>query len=123
MKYADAVAFRRALEDRLREGAGGDGARIARNRKRVVFVRLLARLATVAPGRWALKGGFALDLRLADQARTTKDIDIAWQALAPKSSTHSSRRPVATSATTLPSISSERTICRRTTSADPSASG
>jgi len=38
--------------------------RIARERKRVAFDRLLARLIAVAPGRWILKGGFALDLRL-----------------------------------------------------------
>ncbi len=29
---------------------------------------------------WLLKGGFALDLRLAERARTTKDIDLAWRA-------------------------------------------
>lgn len=80
MKYDTAPAFRRALEDRLKVRAGGDGARIARDRKRVVFDRFLARLVDVAPGEWVLKGGFALDLRLEDRARSTKDIDVAWQA-------------------------------------------
>ncbi|NED97072.1 hypothetical protein G1H11_17350 [Phytoactinopolyspora alkaliphila] len=39
MKYGTAPAFRRPLEDRLTIRAGGDGARIARDRKRVVFDR------------------------------------------------------------------------------------
>lgn len=43
MKYADAGAFRMALEQRLKDRAGGDGARLARDRKRVVFDRLLTR--------------------------------------------------------------------------------
>lgn len=80
MRYATAPAFRRALEDRLKVRAGGDGARIARDRKRVVFDRFLARLVEVAAGEWVLKGGFALDLRLEDRARSTKDIDLAWRA-------------------------------------------
>jgi hypothetical protein len=80
MRYPTAAAFRRALEDRLKLLAGSDSARLARDRKRIVFDRLLARLVTVAPTAWVLKGGFALDLRLADRARTTKDIDLAWRA-------------------------------------------
>ncbi|GAA4994238.1 nucleotidyl transferase AbiEii/AbiGii toxin family protein [Actinopolymorpha pittospori] len=78
MKYADPPSFRRALEDRLKTHAKGDGAFVARNRKRVIFDRFLARLCAVAPGRWLLKGGFALDLRLAERARATKDIDLDW---------------------------------------------
>lgn len=80
MRYADPVAFRRALEDRLKTRAGGDGAWIARERKRIAFDRLLARLLVAAPNQWLLKGGFALDVRLADRARTTKDIDLDWPA-------------------------------------------
>jgi hypothetical protein len=80
MRYADAPAFRMALEQRLKDRADGDGARLARDRKRVAFDRLLARLQAVGQGRWLLKGGFALDLRLAARARSTKDIDIDWQA-------------------------------------------
>lgn len=34
----------------------------------------------MAAGEWVLKGGFALDLRLEDRARSTKDIDLAWHA-------------------------------------------
>ncbi|RDI74410.1 Nucleotidyl transferase [Gaiella occulta] len=80
MRYGDAAAFRQALEQRLRARAAGDGARLARDRKRVAFDRLLARLNEVAPGDWLLKGGFALDLRLADRARATRDVDLDWQA-------------------------------------------
>jgi hypothetical protein len=45
----------------------------------VVFDRLLARLLIVAPDRWILKGGVALDYRLGDRARTTRDLDLARQ--------------------------------------------
>jgi len=82
MRYNDAGAFRQALEQRLKTQAGGNGAQIARDRKRVAFDRLLARLIAVAPDQWLLKGGFALDLRLAERARATKDVDIDWQAAA-----------------------------------------
>ncbi len=80
MRYKDATAFRQALEDRLKVRAQGDGAALARDRKRIAFDRLLARLLAVAPEQWLLKGGFALELRLAERARTTKDVDIDWQA-------------------------------------------
>ncbi len=78
MRYADAASFRQALEQRLKHDAGGDGARLARNRKRIAFDRLLARLAETAPDGWLLKGGYALDLRLPGRARTTKDVDLDW---------------------------------------------
>ena len=48
------------------------------DRKRVAFDRLLARLVAVAADVWVLKGGFALDLRLTERARMTKDIDLDW---------------------------------------------
>lgn len=80
MKYRDAMAFRQALQQRLKDRADGDGALLVRTRKRVAFDRLLARLLAVAREQWFLKGGFALDLRLATRARTTKDVDIEWGA-------------------------------------------
>ena len=80
MRYEDAIAFRQALEQRLKDRADGDGARLARDRKRVAFDRLLTRLLSVANGQWLLKGGFALDLRLTARARSTKDVDIEWRA-------------------------------------------
>jgi hypothetical protein len=80
MKYRDETAFRQALQQRLKDRANGDGALLVRNRKRVAFDRLLARLLAVAQEHWVLKGGFALDLRLATRARSTKDVDIEWRA-------------------------------------------
>jgi hypothetical protein len=80
MRYASSVAFRRALEDRIKALAIADPTRLARDRKRIAFDRLLARLVAAAPGDWVLKGGFAMDLRLSDRARTTKDVDLAWHA-------------------------------------------
>lgn len=54
-----------------------------RLRKDVVFERLLARLLIAAPDRWLLKGGLALDYRLGDRARTTKDMDLGrWDDVA-----------------------------------------
>lgn len=79
MRYHDAATFRQALEQRLKNAAAADSGRLARDRKRVCFERLLARLVVAAPGRWLLKGGFALDLRLDDRARSTRDVDIEWQ--------------------------------------------
>jgi hypothetical protein len=79
VRYQDAAAFRMALEQRLKDGVG-DGPRLSRDRKRVAFDRLLVRLQAVAADRWVLKGGFALDLRLATRARSTKDVDIEWRA-------------------------------------------
>jgi len=77
VKYRTSAAFRTALEARLKAAQHG-GVGLARLRKRVVFERLLARLHVVAPDAWVLKGGFALELRLGSQARTTKDIDVDW---------------------------------------------
>lgn len=79
MRYENATAFRQALEQRLKDRAHGDSARLVRDRKRVAFDRLLVRLLAVANGQWLLKGGFALDLRLLARARSTKDIDIEWR--------------------------------------------
>lgn len=80
MRYATAAAFRHALEQRLlQETAQQQHASPARLRKLVVFDRLLARLLVVAPDRWVVKGGVALELRLGNRARTTKDLDLARQ--------------------------------------------
>jgi hypothetical protein len=79
--YASAGAFRRALEDRLTRHARAADQSLVRLRKGVVFQRLLARLIAVAPDRWILKGGLALDFRLAGRPgarpRVTKDMDLA----------------------------------------------
>jgi len=52
---------------------------LVRLRKSVVFDRLLARLMVAARGRWLLKGAVALDFRLGERTRTTKDLDLARQ--------------------------------------------
>jgi predicted nucleotidyltransferase component of viral defense system len=78
MRYASAEALRDALETRLGERARR-GQSITRLRKQVAFERLLCRLQQVAPGEWLLKGGFALELRLPERARATKDIDLDWR--------------------------------------------
>lgn len=75
MKYQTAGAFRQALETRLKAQARGNQQSLVRLRKSVAFDRLMARLLAVAPDRWILKGGLALDYRLQENARTTLDVD------------------------------------------------
>lgn len=76
MKYESGAAFRRALEDRLRTHNLSSGVPLVRLRKMVAFDRFLARLIAEEPDRWILKGGLALQFRLGQRARTTKDIDL-----------------------------------------------
>lgn len=75
-KYADATAFRRALEDRLKQKSKTEGLDLQRLLREVAFDRLLARLFIREPAPWVLKGGYALELRI-KEARATKDIDLA----------------------------------------------
>jgi hypothetical protein len=70
------MAFRTALEQRLLARSQSSGLSLPRLRKQVAFDRLLARLIAVAPDRWVLKGGLALDLRLRERARATIDMDL-----------------------------------------------
>jgi hypothetical protein len=82
-RYATAAAFRRALEDRLKDIAGKEGVDLQRLRRQVAFDRLLARLFQVGEPLalpWALKGGYAMELRI-KAARTTKDIDLAMRSV------------------------------------------
>lgn len=81
MKYASGAAFRMALEDRLRAESLSTGLPLSRLRKTVAFDRLLARMVASCPDGWLLKGGFALQLRLENQARATKDIDLLLLAI------------------------------------------
>ena len=74
-QYQSGAAFRRALEERLRNRSIKTGIPLVRLRKTVAFDRFLARLIRHQPDSWVLKGGFAIQLRLVDKARTTKDID------------------------------------------------
>jgi len=83
MKYASGADFRRALEMRLRSLSQTDQIPLTRLRKFVAFDRLLARLRHTGPDDWVLKGGLALQLRLGQRARTTKDMDIMWRQSVP----------------------------------------
>jgi hypothetical protein len=76
MTYLTPQALRAALEQRLLNQSEATGVALDRLRRRVVFERVVARLHTAEPGRWVLKGGMALEVRLADRARLTKDIDL-----------------------------------------------
>jgi len=75
--YATPQAFRAALEIRLRNTAHRRGIDLQRLRRRVAFDRLPARLFAEDDPLWLLKGGYALELRLEDWARSTLDLDIS----------------------------------------------
>jgi hypothetical protein len=79
--YATAGAFRVALEERLRRRSQADRIDINRIRRQVSFDRLLARLFREDSVPWALKGGYALELRFKN-ARSTVDIDLTLQRVA-----------------------------------------
>ena len=72
--YENASAFRQALEQRLIGTVGV--RRYQRARKRIAFERLLARLQRCRPGGFLVKGGFVMELRLQQKARTTRDLDL-----------------------------------------------
>lgn len=76
MTYDSVPALRAALEQRLSNRAAQTGLGLDRLRRGVVFERIVARLDVAQPGRWVLKGGMALEVRLRDDARVTKDIDL-----------------------------------------------
>ena len=76
--YATAGAFRRALEERLKSMSQTEQIDINRLRRQVSFDRLLARLFREDSAPWALKGGYALELRF-KSARSTIDIDLTLQ--------------------------------------------
>jgi hypothetical protein len=76
--YATAGAFRVALEERLKQRSQSDQIDINRLRRQLSFDRLLARLFNGDSAPWALKGGYALELRF-KSARSTVDIDLALQ--------------------------------------------
>ena len=77
-RYTTAGAFRRALEERLKRASMADQVDLNRLRRQVSFDRLLARLFREEPAPWALKGGYALELRF-KSARATVDIDLTLQ--------------------------------------------
>src|SRR3974390_1139404 len=76
--YVTAGAFRSALEERLKSISQTEQMDVNRLRRQVSFDRLLARLFGLEPAPWALKGGYALELRFRT-ARSTIDIDLSLQ--------------------------------------------
>ena len=74
--YANAAAFRQALETRLRGVAQERGVQIQGLRLKVAIERLLARLFHEPSPPWLLKGGYAMELRFRPKARTTRDLDL-----------------------------------------------
>lgn len=79
-RYANAAAFRAALESRLRQESEESGRDLQWLRRRLVFTRILARLSATAPQAWVLKGGMAVELRRPGLARATRDIDLVLRA-------------------------------------------
>lgn len=79
-KYATGAALRTALEERLKQIAKTEGTELQRLRRQVAFDRLLARLFDGADTQWALKGGYAMELRF-QVARATKDLDFTVRAI------------------------------------------
>lgn len=87
MTYATAGALRAALEARIVTESQATGLSVDRLRRRVLFQRVIARLQHRQPTRWVVKGGMAMEVRLRDEARLTKDLDLALRADAADSDT------------------------------------
>lgn len=73
-RYATPLAFKQALEQRLKS-ASTSGVDFTRRRQLLVFDRFLARVSKIVGDAVILKGGLVLELRLV-RARTTKDVDL-----------------------------------------------
>jgi hypothetical protein len=76
VSYETADGLRTALEHRLGNYSDETGVSLDRLRRRVLFERIIARLQAAEPGSWVVKGGMALEVRLRDDARLTKDLDL-----------------------------------------------
>ena len=76
-KYASPLAFRQALDARLRNDATAGRTTIERLRQLLVFDRFLARVGQHLGARVIVKGGVVMELRL-EHARTTRDVDLKW---------------------------------------------
>lgn len=75
-RYASPRALRDALEARLRDQARREGGNPQRLWTLVAFDRLLARLLGGDSPTLVLKGGYAMELRVA-RARVTRDVDVS----------------------------------------------
>ncbi len=76
-RYANAEAFKQALEARLKKNATELGQTLPRVRQRAIFDRFLSRIVQHFGDRAVLKGGVALELLLT-RARMTRDVDLAF---------------------------------------------
>lgn len=74
-RYATPLAFKEALEARLRTASRASGEDQNRLRMRLVMDRFAARVAAEYGDDVVLKGGIVLELRL-EEARATKDLDL-----------------------------------------------
>ena len=74
-RYQTPLAFKTALEHRLREEADRSRMRLERLRQLVVFDRFITRVFVVFGKACVLKGGVVVEFRLGG-ARTTKDVDV-----------------------------------------------
>ena len=74
-RYATPLSFKEALEARLRASSKVSGQEQNRLRMRLVIDRFAARVSAEFGDDVVLKGGVALELRLAE-ARATKDLDL-----------------------------------------------
>jgi hypothetical protein len=80
LPYRTPAAFRAALTDRLKTIAAESAFTVPELQRQFAYDRLLARLFSAADAeRWVLKGAVSLLARL-DQARHSKDVDLAWRA-------------------------------------------
>ncbi len=70
-----AAEFRKELESQLKIHSFHTGESIRRLRQKVACDRLLARIFSQEPSLFFLKGGYAMELRIA-RARATKDMDL-----------------------------------------------
>lgn len=70
-----AAAFKRSLTDRLKKESTLRGRQFEHLRREFYLQRFLARIFSQPEGRWLLKGGASLLVRLPD-ARYSQDIDL-----------------------------------------------
>lgn len=78
-KYKTTLAFRAALEDRLKAISKNEGKELGWLRNKIAFERLLERLfqgEAQKEHQFLLKGGYGIEIALEQIGRTTKDIDI-----------------------------------------------
>src|SRR5689334_13032626 len=69
------------LADKAADLAKERGEPVDRVRKKIAFDFLLRRLAVRAPGKYVLKGGYAIELKF-QVVRATKDLDIVTKRFA-----------------------------------------